>query len=724
MSIVAVSLGGGAAPAAPAGPTTVPRTTPTTAPPTATTAPPTTPPSTTPPVGTPSTTAPTATAPSPSTTTRRSRNPTTTTTPAPPPPLAAPGVELVSQPPWIPTQGAELLALHLDQAGVAAQPGAGVQLTIHHSVTSRTDFDRAESGAALPSTQSRLTFSFSQLDLDRNHNFVVAFGLSGSSVPRSIGVDSPGVYPVEVGLVGTAVEHSTFVTWMVVIDRDQARSSERLRVSWIWQLTARPYQLAHGTNASTLAAMRPNARLDRIATLLALAGSFPLTLGLGPETMSTWAGAARTNATLAPGLQRVRKAATRASTQLLPEPYVPIAGPTLEAEGLGAKLADAYVSGSNAINDVTGQIPDPRTVFADPVDVATVGQLTQMLASRFVVRDAALAPIVEPLTPAQPFELTTGNGPPVPAAASDSGLELLIGSTGPPALREQRVIAALAEIAYEAPSQARGVVISTPDTWSPDVQTVSLLLHDLARDPLVEPATLDMLFAEVPPASSNGAVIRRQLAPSSTPSRLPLTALDYNTAVLELRAYGAMVGGNDASIAAGRRSLLLSLSTANTRAEAHAYLGTIRANLDALTGGITTTAKTLTLTARRADLPLSFQNNTGRAGIHVLVHLDSPKLIFPKGADFPLTLPRGHTTAKRNQFPVEARASGTFAMTITLKSPDGTIVLGSPTRVTIRSAVFSGIGIALTLGALLFLAGWWGNHFWRTRRARRHARTA
>ena len=143
-----------------------------------------------------------------------------------------------------------------------------------------------------------------------------------------------------------------------------------------------------------------------------------------------------------------------------------------------------------------------------------------------------------------------------------------------------------------------------------------------------------------------------------------------------------------------------------------------------MTSGITTTAKTLTLTARRADLPLSFQNNTGRAGIHVLVHLDSPKLIFPKGADFPLTLPVGHTTAKRNQFPVEARASGTFAMTITLKSPDGSIVIGSPTRVTIRSAVFSGIGIALTLGALLFLAGWWGNHFWRTRRARRRARAA
>jgi hypothetical protein len=108
----------------------------------------------------------------------------------------------------------------------------------------------------------------------------------------------------------------------------------------------------------------------------------------------------------------------------------------------------------------------------------------------------------------------------------------------------------------------------------------------------------------------------------------------------------------------------------------------------------------------------------------VRVHLDSPKLLFPKGKDVVMTLPLGHTTAARGQFPVIARASGTFAMTITLESADGSLTLGPPTSVTIRSAVYSGIGIALTLGALVFLAGWWGNHFWRTRRARRRALAA
>jgi Family of unknown function (DUF6049) len=718
--VSALALSGTAAPAATVASTTAPRTTTPTTTPTATTKPSTSAPSSTTPRST--TSAPTTV---PTTTTQRPRpqtNTTTTTIPAPPPALAPPGVSLVSQPAWIPTQGAEILALHLAVASVAAQAGVAVQLTIHHSVTSRTDFDNAVNGVSLPQTRSRLTFPFSSIQLNKSNNFVVAFGLSGSSVPRSVGIDSPGVYPVEVGLVGTKVEHSSFLTWMVVIDKGEAQSSQPLRVSWIWQVGTDPFELPEGLNPSTLAAFQPGGRLDDIAKLLALASKFPLTLGIGPETLATWKIEAQTHAPLEPGFERVRVAAQRSTNQLLPEPYVPISGPAIEAEGLGARLPSAYSAGSDAIRDTTGEIPDPRTAYVDPVDDPTVGRLTQMSASRFVVPDSALAPAVEPLTPAQPFELSTHAAGNQPAAASDSGLGQLFTKPGTPALQEQRVLAGLAEIAYEAPSQARGVVITTPDDWSPNVGTVTLLLHDLARDPLVKPATLNTLFSEVPPAEDNGGPLQRHLGPRTSLGPLPLRASDYNEAAHDLTAYASMVGAKDPSIAAGQHALLLVLSTANTQAQATAYLQTITTKLATLTSGITTTAKTLTLTARRAYLPLSFLNNTGRANILVRVHLDSQKLIFPKGPNFLLRLPLGHTTAKRTEFPVEARASGTFAMTITLESPDGTVKLGVPTRVTIRSAVFSGIGIALTLGALLFLAFWWGNHFFRTRRVRRRAR--
>jgi hypothetical protein len=402
---------------------------------------------------------------------------------------------------------------------------------------------------------------------------------------------------------------------------------------------------------------------------------------------------------------------------LLPEPYVPIEGPTIEAEHLEDHVPEEYVAGSNAIEAATGEIPDPRTAYEHPVDDTSMRRLTQILVTRFVIRDTALQPVDQPRTPAQPFALAMDTGS-VPAVATDSGLEHLLNSDGPPALRVQRVLAGLAEIAYEAPSQARGVVLAMPANWKPDLATVTLLLRTLAEHPLLKPVTLDDLFAEVIPEERDGTPLLRTLAPISTSGARPLFASEYDDAARALRAYTAMVGADDPSVAAGQHALLLSLSTTQSRSDALAQLATITDNLRSLTSGITTTAKALTLTARRAELPLSFQNDTKRDGIHVRVHLDSPKLIFPNGPDVDLRLPLGHYTKR---IPVEARASGTFTMTVTLESADGTVVLGPPTRVTIRSAVFSGIGIAITIGALLFLAGWWGNHFRRSRRGRRRA---
>lgn len=639
-------------------------------------------------------------------------------------PAAAPGISLVDQPAWIPVGGAEIMSLHLDDRALASDPDAAVEVTVHSSVTSRNGFNDAVTGADLGGTLSRLTFPLSEVQRNRRGNFLVGYGLSGSGASQRIGVDSPGVYPVEVGIVGTQAEHRPFVTWMVVIDPEAAKAFQPLRVAWIWQLASPPVERpTGGLNQGRLAPMRPGGRLDRISKLLARAGSFPLTLAIGPEMLKGWAAGARADPALSAGVERVRQAAARRTTQLLPEPYVPIAGPVLEAEELGGHLPDEFVAGSNTVDEATGEIPDPRTAFVDPVDDPTVARLTQMLVGRFVVRDTALVPVAESRTPAQPFVLTTSIGS-APAAATDGGIELLLAGSGTPALRAQRVMAALAEIAYEAPSQARGVVLAMPTDWAPDGASVADLLDNLPHDPLVRPATLDTFFQDVSPAETDGVQLQRRLASLPPNDVLPLAPRDYEGAQRELTAYAAMVGRNDPTVAAGQRELLLALSSDNTPKEAEAYLAAIGGRLDALTAGISTTAKTLTLTARRASLPLSFINNTGRADLRVRVHLDSPKLIFPKGHDVVMTLPLGHSTAARGQFPVIARASGTFAMTVTLESADGSLPLGAPTRVTIRSAVFSGIGIALTVGALVFLAGWWGNHFWRTRRARRRALAA
>jgi hypothetical protein len=58
-------------------------------------------------------------------------------------------------------------------------------------------------------------------------------------------------------------------------------------------------------------------------------------------------------------------------------------------------------------------------------------------------------------------------------------------------------------------------------------------------------------------------------------------------------------------------------------------------------------------------------------------------------------------------------------MEIELTSTDGQLHFGQPVRVTVRSAVFGGFAVALTIAALVFLAGWWANHIRRARRARK-----
>ena len=141
-----------------------------------------------------------------------------------------------------------------------------------------------------------------------------------------------------------------------------------------------------------------------------------------------------------------------------------------------------------------------------------------------------------------------------------------------------------------------------------------------------------------------------------------------------------MVGADDPSVAAGQHALLLSLST-RTAAEALACSRRFTAKLRSLTSGITTTAKR-SRSPLGAELPLSFQNDTKRAGIRVRVHLDSPKLIFPDGPDIRICGCRSVITPRRSR---SRRASGTFTMTVTLESADGSVELGPPTRVTIRS---------------------------------------
>ncbi len=120
----------------------------------------------------------------------------------------------------------------------------------------------------------------------------------------------------------------------------------------------------------------------------------------------------------------------------------------------------------------------------------------------------------------------------------------------------------------------------------------------------------------------------------------------------------------------------------------------------------------LTLTARRGGIPITVRSTAGYTA-HVLLQLASDRLKFPGGATKELTLTRHDTTTR---FTVQSQGSGAIPLRILLKSPDGRVVLAQ-SRLTIRSTNVSGVGIGLSVGALLFLLIWWRRHHTRRRAA-------
>ncbi len=644
------------------------------------------------------------------------------------PPAAGPpaGMHLVSQDPWIGLHQQFTMVLHIDDPKLAANPNAAIAVSVYASATSRTAFDRVIAGQGLGGIldqPDRIPVSSLQ---KLGGNVAVSFGLPGSNAQPTLGINRPGVYPVQVSLVDTGIATGSFVTWLVVVDTTTSHPVDKpLMVSTIVPVTAAPTVLPDGTADPTVVAqMQPGGRLDRISTVLARAAkspAVPLSLVVSPETVESWSDLAAKTPSIAAGFARVRNAARSSATAVLPAPYVPIDSTALVAAGLGDHLSDEFVKGNAVLGQTLGVSPfdHPQTAFVDPANddaVDSIRQIHQMLVTGVAVRDSSLIPTTHQFTPAQSFTLDTASGP-TQGVSTAPFIEQLLNGSDPAALKAERVVASLAEIAYEEPGIARGIVLATPDNWSPDLTEMGTIIDALRNLPIVQPVTIGTLMTQITAEkTATGAPVERHLQ-NGNPPATPIGVDEYDAARAHLDANEGVVGKNDSVAQQGEEALAIALSTSISPARAQAELDRVTSVVGNFSGAVTVVAKRITLTARKASVPLTFENHLKPARpINVRVHFDSSKLLFPGGDDQTITLPPGTTT---HRFDVEARTSGTFPMTITLTSTDGQLSFGSPVRVTVRSAVFGGLAIGITVAALVVLALWWGNHFRRTRRARR-----
>ncbi len=606
--------------------------------------------------------------------------------------------------------------------------GLELRVTAFSAVTSRSGYERTIDGKNLGTVVGTETFDINALPTDGELR-TLTVGIQDPAAardPNRFLLRKAGVFPLKVDLVpiqpGPTLDG--FVTHLVVTTKTSAGTptsiGEPLQVAWVWPIIAPAAREPDGTlDPAVVAQFRPDGRLGRIAAALPAASTLPLTLELGPETVQSWNQIAAGDATVQPGIRNITTLG--GGHDVLATPYVPLDIPALQAAGLGGEVATQMAAGSQVLdNALNTDVVRPTSAEA-PLDDAALESLRTTGVERLVLDEGQLEEATpQNFTPAQPFALQSGDHR-YTAVSSDAGLVSLLNGEGTAALRAQRLLAGLAVVALEQPNARRGVALLMDSGWSPSSDLLGAVIGGLQNNPFLHPATVDQVIERVPAETRAGVPVVRRLAPVK-PGRAPVTAAALAAARSKLAAFQTLVGAGDSKVQAAQHAQLVALSSqwrgASGRQAARDQLDSVDQDVGAFANQIQIpTNRTFTLTARRDTIPLSF-NNTSDQQITVRVHLDSDRLRFPDGADQQLVLLPGTTTV--GKFTIETRTGGpgTVPLHLTVTSADGTLPLQSST-LNVRSTVVNGVGVFLTIAAVVFLALWWLLHFRRRRRNKR-----
>ncbi|MEX1007035.1 MAG: DUF6049 family protein [Acidimicrobiia bacterium] len=633
-----------------------------------------------------------------------------------------PSLTLTGQDPWTPAGGT--FTMHLQTNAVPE--GLRLTLTVHDRLLSRSAFDATITGDNPPLGQT-LTLLRLPLDdylADASGVRVVPVDLNRLNVRRS----GNGIYPIEVQLRDSD-DHTLagFVTHVVVADLSGA-APKPLGVAWVWPLVADPALGFDGSpDPAVVEQLGVTGRLGRQATLIGADADVPLTLAPSPETLDAWSTLAQDDVGLAAGVAALTSAVPH--HQVLAGPFVPLDLPSIFDGGLGATLANELDRGGDALQTFFSSHFDPSTAMPGPLDTTSLDALRNAARRpRLVVDGGALEPYDGRFTPSRPALVARAPGnaaDAVTVVATDPGLQRFLQGDEAPALRAAHLLAALAVIAGEQPSLARGVAFANPNTWDASDEFVNAVLTGLRQNPLLRPVTVDTLLAETPTATvddePDGNPVVRVLAPVRV-RKPPVTASQYYDALQDRQGIAALFGESDTRVARADRMLLSSLSAnlekpagrrrARDRLHAIGQSGRDFLSLIRIPPG----QSTVTLTASKAQIPLTFRNDADRE-VPIHLSLASDKLLFPDGADRDISLQPGKNQTVR--IAVETRSSGTFPLVMTVTTAGGLPIQTS--EVTVRSSFVSGVGVFLTVGAVVFLALWWG---WDIRRRRRRRQTA
>lgn len=387
------------------------------------------------------------------------------------------------------------------------------------------------------------------------------------------------------------------------------------------------------------------------------------------------------------------------SHELIRSSFVPIDEALLTNAGLDTEAALLIEEGLEALISIGSVAPSTLWIETNDTDVSQFDTRWARGIRHAVLSSKSLV-TTDNLHPRQPVEIRSQNSLMTALIVDDLAPRQLKDS---PDSAAHRQLSHLATIALTQQSPKFITLDISPD--EADSTFTDYLLEGIASLFFIEPLLASEAIGKPLAVTAAGVPLQYQIENKDSATRQDFSV--YRKAKTHLNAYRSMIRDEDATDHDNfSRELLYSLSDDLKELEQQTKWRTIidyvrqrSSLLDA------PPEETIQMTSRSAAVPFSFQNRS-KTALRVELRIISEKITvedFDDGETTTLVLEPGITT---HRFNLRSLSSGSFPIKIELLSPNGSLLI-SQTQSVIRATAPTGVGLALTLGAALFLAIWW-----------------
>lgn len=627
-----------------------------------------------------------------------------TASPAP----ATPGQEepsasigLVDRPPWVAPED-EAIFLVTTSGDLA---GATVQVEVFSALDSVEELEESatEDVGVRLSRSAPLGVGF--LGAGPEGTQVVGVPVSAEPVDGStVQIVEPGVHPVVISLLGPGGDVLDEIRTPLVRLGDEDQEWEAPNLAVLLDVAAAPSLQPDGTRSIEAGELR---RIARVGDLLEAHPDLDLSVAAVPDTIDALGTLAEPAA--------AELLAQLAEVDLLSVPYLPVPVGSLVEEDLGGLVAPLVDRGDALLADRLGAEP-ARGPWTGTAELGPEGaRLLAGMGFDSVVVEGARGDDGE-----DPDALVEAGPRPVEGAGALAGMVV------DPALSE-----ALADGIGDDPDAAHVALarlLLSPVTPAPDEdeddegRPVVLVRPGQLHADSVLAGLLALLDDPAAPVRTGGlGLVGTLVAEGSAPvERTGATGPDLGDIadrVLaitgQLDSYQELIGPQSSRADDMRLQAATALATTTPAPRRDAAMDTVEEVLGSAFGSVRLSGeRNLNLTSRRGTLPVTVEN-ANPFPVDVVIRSTSDRLRFPDGEDLPVTVEAGD--ALRVDVPVEALATGSVPVSVALWTPDGSIRLDGR-QLNVRSTAISGVGLLLSLGALVVLVVWWIRSWRRTRR--------